>query len=136
MIRIPTNSACSEILSREAACASEPVSFWREVARRGVMALGYSAFDHGRGVAAELISPLDGWLRRAAHAAIEVHKLVLAEPGTPAFIARQALGARLGLGPAIAELAAYQAALLDRLWREIESAPAERLEALAYPHED
>ncbi|MBO9708087.1 MAG: hypothetical protein J7521_07735 [Caulobacter sp.] len=118
--------------------SSEPIDFWRAVAQRGVMALGFHAFEHGgrRDMVAELIAPQQGWARKAAHAAIEVHKMIQLEPHTAALSARAALSAQLGQGPAVRELAIYQGLLLERLWREIAGAPSLRLEALAYPHEE
>lgn len=114
------------------------IDYWRAAARRGVMALGFSRFEHGGGadMLAEPTGALDGWTRRAAHAAIEVHKLVAAEPGTAVQAARLALLEELCRGPAIRALAIYQGLLIERLWREIRQAPAQRLEALAYPHEE
>lgn len=118
--------------------SDEPIAFWPAVVRKGVLAVGFVPFGYGSDaeIIAELCAPQSGWVRRAAHAAIEVHKLIAAEPGTPAFEARRALGARIGLDPAVEELATYQALLVERLWTEIEACPAERLGALAYPHED
>lgn len=114
------------------------VDYWRAAATRGVMALGFSRFEHGGGadMLAEPTGALEGWTRRAAHAAIEVHKLVAAEPGMAAHAARHALLEELGRGPAIRALAVYQGLLVERLWREINEEPAQRLEALAYPHEE
>lgn len=126
-------------MSFPARSSDDPIDYWREAARRGVMALGFTRFDQAGGqvgIRAELIAPQEGWTRRSAHAAIEVHKLIALEPATAAFAAREALARELGRGPAIRALAIYQGLLLERLWREIATAPAATLEALAYPHED
>ena len=116
---------------------SEPVDYWREVVRRGVLALGFSILRHGgeTWMAAELAGPQDGAVARAAHAAVEVHKLVELEPDTAAFAARKALAAKLEAGPAARELTVYQGLLAERLWREVKDDPAKRLEALAHPYE-
>lgn len=114
--------------------AAEPIDFWRSVAHRGVFALG---FRQSQGdMIAELVAPQRGWVRRAAHAAIEIHKLIVIEPGSAAFAAREALAQELIRGPAARQLAIYQGLLLERLWREIKDAPPAALEGLAYPHED
>lgn len=105
--------------------------------RRGVLALGFSILRHGgeTWMAAQLAGPQDGAVARAAHAAIEIDKMIGLEPGTAALAARAALVATLEAGPATRELAIYQGLLAERLWREIKDGPARRLEALAYPHE-
>lgn len=115
-----------------------PIDYWREVARRGVMAVGFSLVraQNGAWMSAELVAPQEGPVQRAAHAAIEVHKLIELEPGTAAHDARQHLAARLETGPAIRELAIYQGLLLERLWRDIKEAPAACLARLALPSED
>ncbi len=115
----------------------EPVDYWREAVRRGVLALGFSLKRH-RGeawMAAELVAPQDGMVARAAHAAMEIHKIIDLEPGTAANAARQALAAQLKTGPAARELAIYQGLLAERLWREIQDEPGLRLQAIAHPHE-
>jgi hypothetical protein len=65
--------------------SGEPVDYWREVVRRGVLALGFS-IRHHQGetwMAAELVGPQDGMVARVAHAAMEMHKLIELEPGVP-----------------------------------------------------
>lgn len=118
--------------------SGEPIDYWREVVRRGVLALGFSIARHGGEIwmQAELVGPQDGSVRRAAHAAIAIHKLVGLELGTAAQAARGALTHALETGSARRELAIYQGLLLERLWREVADAPAGRLQQLAYPHED
>lgn len=117
--------------------ASAPIDYWYEVVRRGVLALGFSIlrFKGEAWMAAHLANPQEGLVRRAAHAAIEIDKRVALETGSPENAAREALAARLERRPASLELAGYQRLLLDRLWSDIETDPAARLEALAYPHE-
>jgi hypothetical protein len=117
--------------------SKEPVDYWREVVRRGVLALGFAIRRHQgeTWMAAELVGPQDGMVARVAHAAMEIHKLIDLEPGTAAHAARLALLAQLETGPAARELAIYQGLLAERLWREIQDAPAQRLQAIAHPHE-
>lgn len=115
-----------------------PIDYWREVARRGVMALGFSIARHSgeTWMMAELVAPQEGSVRRAAHAAMEIHQLIAMESSSAAWAAREALSASLEMGPAARELAIYQGLLLERLWREIKDAPAARLSQLTYPYED
>lgn len=116
----------------------EPIDYWREVARRGVVALGFSmARAWGEpAMIAELVAPQDGQVQRAAHVAIELHKQIGRETGTLAHAAQSALATGLESGSSARELSQYQALLLERLWHEIEAAPAQTLERLSYPHED
>lgn len=115
-----------------------PIDYWREVARRGVMALGFSITRYcgETWMMAELVAPQEGSVRRAAHAAIEIHKLIATESGSAALAARETLSASLEKGSAARELAIYQGLLFERLWREIMDAPPARLAQLTYPHED
>jgi hypothetical protein len=117
--------------------SGERIDYWREVVRRGVLALGFSIRRHQgeTWMAAELVGPQDGMVSRVAHAAMEIHKLIELEPGTAAYAARLGLAAQLETGPAARELAIYQGLLIERLWREIREDPAGRLQAIAHPHE-
>ena len=113
------------------------IDYWREVVRRGVLAVGFSILRH-RGQAwmtASLVAPQRNPVQQAAHAAIEIDKAIANEVGTPAARARQALAAHLETGPAALELAAYQAILSKRLYQEVQAAPAAGLGRLADPHE-
>jgi hypothetical protein len=116
---------------------NEPVDYWREVVRRGVLALGFSIRRHQgeTWMIAELVGPQDGMVARAAHAAMEVHKLIELEPDTAASAARRALIDQLEVGPATRALTIYQGLLAERLWRDIKDDPAQRLQAIAHPHE-
>lgn len=117
---------------------SDPIDYWKEIVRRGVLAVGYS-LQRTIGepiLAAELAHPQEGLKLRAAYAAIEMHKLVSTEPGTMLHAAQRRLAAALASSPAAAELAAYQGLLTERLWAEVAADPAHGLERLAYPHEE
>lgn len=117
---------------------SDPIDYWKEVVRRGVLAVGY-CLQRTVGepiLAAELAQPQEGLKLRAAYAAIEMHKLASTETGTMLHAAQRRLSAALASGPAAAELAAYQGLLIERLWAEVAADPPRGLECLAYPHED
>ncbi|PVM90647.1 hypothetical protein [Caulobacter endophyticus] len=117
---------------------SDPIDYWKDVVRRGVLAVGYS-LQRTIGepiLAAELAQPQEGLKLRAAYAAIEMHKLASAETGTALHVAQRRLAAALASSPAAAELAAYQGLLIERLWVEVAVDPAQGLERLAYPHEE
>lgn len=117
---------------------SEPIDYWKEVVRRGVLAVGYS-LQRTVGepiLAAELAQPQEGLKLRAAYAAIEMHKLASAETGTLLHAAQRRLAAALATSPATTELATYQSLLTERLWAEVSADPPRGLERLAYPHEE
>lgn len=117
---------------------SEPIDYWREIVRRGVLAVGYS-LQRTVGepiLAAELVQPQEGLMLRAAYAAIEMHKLAGVEAGTLVHAARRRLAAALEVSSAARELAAYQDLLTACLWAEVADDPPRRLESLAYPHEE
>ncbi len=113
----------------------EPIDYWREVVRRGVMALGFALQGQAE-ITAELIAPQEGPVQRAAYAALEMHKLIGLESGTAVHAARDALARELVRGPASRELAIYQGLLIERLWREVQPLPGPGLSGLAYPHLD
>jgi hypothetical protein len=116
----------------------EPIDYWDEVCWRGVQALGFSLKRQGHDrvwMAAELADDDAGPVRRAAYAAIELHKLVGLERGTALRHAYDLLLSLLEAGPARDEVHAYQAELARRLRSDISSDPARALEALAHPHE-
>lgn len=114
-----------------------PIDYWRAVARRGVMAVGFSVwrFAGETWLGARILAPQTGLVRRAAYAAIEIDKAIALETG-PDEVVRLALAHALEAGPAPVQQAAYQALLVERLWRAIAACPAQRLAALAAPHED
>ncbi len=114
-----------------------PIDYWRAIARRGVMAVGFSVwrFAGETWLGAKIATPQAGLVQRAAHAALEIDKAIALEDGADGAV-RQALAQALETGPAPAQQAAYQALLIERLWRAIEACPAQRLAALAAPHED
>ncbi|PVM83404.1 hypothetical protein [Caulobacter endophyticus] len=113
------------------------VDYWLEIARRGVAALRFVVQRHGgeTWMAAELASPRTGMVLRAAHAALEIDKVAASDSGSPIWLLRFALSQRLAVAAGPPELAAYQAALADRLHQEIRTAPALALARLADPHD-
>ena len=114
-----------------------PIDYWRAIARRGVMALRFTVwrFAGETWLGAEAQGAPEGLVRRAAHAALEIDKAIALESG-PDEAARQAFAQALAQGPAPRQAAAYQALLVERLCQEIEPDPAQRLAALAAPHEE
>ena len=114
-----------------------PIDYWRAIARRGVLALRFKVwrFAGETWMGATAADAPEGLVRRAAHAAIELDKTIALETG-PDEAVRQALADALDHGAAPRQTSAYQALLIARLWEAIQDAPAERLAALAAPHED
>lgn len=112
----------------------DAVDYWREVARLGVMALGFSI---GRAfgapvLSAEFVEPLDGWTRRAAKAALALHKEAQLSQDAGLVAAHDALLEALESSAAVAELAAYQTRLAKTLWTLIQEDPPRLIEALGY----
>lgn len=114
------------------------IDYWREVARRGVAAVGFTVrrFAGEAWMVAELAGPRSGMVRRAALAVLEIDKTIAAETGSRAWMLRFALAQRLETAAAVRQLAAYQAALAERLQAEIQADPAMVLARLAAPHEN
>ncbi|MBO9547286.1 hypothetical protein [Caulobacter sp.] len=114
-----------------------PIDYWRAIARRGVLALrfkvGRFAGETWMGAAAS--GAPEGLVRRAAHAAIALDKTIALETSADEAV-RRALADALEHGSAPRQASAYQAVLIARLWGAIQDAPAQRLAALAAPHED
>lgn len=113
------------------------VDYWREVAQRGVEAVGFvnQTFAGEAWMAAELTRVPAGMVGRAALATLELDKQIAADAGSLAWRLRRALADRLGSAAAIGELAAYQAVLVERLHAEIKADPAQALARLSFPHE-
>ena len=113
---------------------------WREAVRRGVEALGFRLVPLTAGeiwMAAELIqTELPPAVMTAAAAAIGMDKnIALQDDETPIARARAEVKAAIGISPATAQLARYQALLADALWTSVAYDPQLALEAMAEPYE-
>lgn len=111
----------------------EILNYWRAVAKQGVSALGFSlstAFGAPH-VSADIAQPVKNLAERAALAAIEIHTRIAADPRDREGEVLARLQAAIAKSSASAQVAAYQAVLEERLWREIEADPQRLLEGLA-----
>ncbi|MDG2522904.1 hypothetical protein P7B02_15320 [Caulobacter segnis] len=112
---------------------------WRENIRNGVEALGFQVLRL-QGKPPQLIAEagqqrLAPSVLRSAFAAIELDKLVGADPHLAALERpRAALLDAIEIDPAIAQMAAYQAALAEALWRKVASDPETIIAEMAAPH--
>ncbi len=112
---------------------------WRENIRNGVEALGFHVLRR-KGEPPLLVAEVgQGRIApnvvRSAYAAIETHKLVGFDPlfrdlERP----HAALLDVIEHHPAIDQLATYQTALADALWRRVSSNPEDLIAELASPH--
>ncbi|MBI1685207.1 hypothetical protein [Caulobacter hibisci] len=111
-------------------------AYWRDMVRDGVQALGF--FVQKSVGPPQLMADLadveleDSWKRRAAYAALAVHKEAVLETAGPLALTRAALLAALEKRPAMDELSAYQEALIEAVWQAVKADPAPRIEALGY----
>lgn len=110
----------------------ELIDYWRTVTRRGVMALGFCVLrtTDGPHLVAELSGPLDGWTRRAALAAIDIHDNVQGTRDLALIAAHAVLIMALERTPAVAALEAYQDLLTEAVWRAVQDDPPRRIEIL------
>ncbi|AYV48550.1 hypothetical protein CFHF_20015 [Caulobacter flavus] len=111
-----------------------PVDYWPQVVRQGVLALGFSV-HRGFGapiLSADFIGPLEGWTRRAAQAALAMHKEAELSDDEQLVQARLRLLAALEQSAAADELAAYQDRLARAVWAAVRQDPPRRIEALGH----
>lgn len=62
------------------------IDYWREIARRGVVAVGFTrrSFGGETWMVAELVAPQQGMVQRAAQAVLEIDKALALATGSQA----------------------------------------------------